>query len=99
MNKERLMKIVLGVHTSEKTHRIAEKHKQFVFKVARDAHKKEIGQAVETLFDVKVSSVHVCHVKPRKRYFRQIAGKIKGWKKAYVALEEGYDIQFTEAKA
>ena len=99
MNQERLMKIIVGAHTSEKTHRVGEKHNQFVFKVVRDARKEEIAQAVEDFFKVKVLAVNVVNIKQKRRYFRQIAGKLKAWKKAYVTLAEGCDIQFSDLKA
>jgi large subunit ribosomal protein L23 len=66
--------------------------------VVPDATKAEIKQAVELLFEVQVKHVRVCNVKKKARRFKQILGYRKGWKKAYVALKEGFDIDFTSAK-
>ena len=97
-NQARLLKIIDRPHISEKATNIAEKNHQFVFKVASDATKSEIKQAVELLFEVKVKNVRVCNVKSKTRNFKQIAGQRKGWKKAYVGLQEGQDIDFLGTK-
>lgn len=96
--QERLLHVIQGPHVSEKASIIADKHKQFVFKVATDANKLEIKHAVEDLFDVKVDAVRVCKVKGKTRTFKQIAGRRKNWKKAYVSLKEGFDIDFSGTK-
>lgn len=94
MNQERLLKVLLGPHISEKSTMVAERHRQIVFKVIRDASKQEIKQAVEMLFDgVQVGSVRVSNVHGKQRRFGQIMGRRKSWKKAYVSLTAG-DIQF-----
>ncbi len=98
IKQARLMQILQRPHTSEKTTIIAEKYNQFVFHVVPDATKIEIKQAVELLFEVKVESVRVCNVKSRVRRFKQTIGQRKGWKKAYVALKEGQDINFVGTK-
>lgn len=98
LNHARLMQILQRPHMSEKTTIIAEKHRQFVFKVAPDATKNEIRQAVELLFEVKVTNVAVCNTKSKERRFKQTIGERKGWKKAYVTLKEGQDINFTGLK-
>jgi len=97
-NKEYLLQVLLKPHLSEKSTITAEKHRQFVFKVLPDATKPEIKQAVEMLFNVKVDSVRVCNVKSKERRFKQLLGRRKGWKKAYVALKEGHDIDFVGTK-
>lgn len=94
MNKERLMKIILKPHVSEKSTLLAEKNHQITFKVILDATKPEIKQAVELLFNVKVDSVGICIVKGKKKVFKQIDGKRSNWKKAYVTLKDGYDLNF-----
>ena len=94
MNKERLMKVLLSSHVSEKCNKVAEKNKQFVFRVLLDARKDEIKGAVETLFKVKVKDVNVFKVKGKTRRFGNIDGQRKDWKKAYVGLQEGFDINF-----
>jgi large subunit ribosomal protein L23 len=94
MNQERLMKVLLGPHVSEKSTRVGELNNQIVFKVARDANKPEVKQAVEHLFEVKVEAVNIVNVKGKRKRFGQIAGRRSDWKKAYVRLAPGEDIDF-----
>lgn len=98
MNQERLLTVLLGPHISEKATMVAEKSNQIVFKVAKNATKNEVKAAVEKLFNVKVKAVSVANVKGKTRRFGQINGKRKDWKKAYVALEAGQDINFGAAE-
>lgn len=95
MNPERLMMVLLEPITSEKTTRIAEKCKQFAFRVLKTATKEEIKHAVEHLFQVKVKSVSVLNVSGKTKRFRQTEGRRSDWKKAYVSLQPGQDIDFT----
>ncbi|MCH8958152.1 MAG: 50S ribosomal protein L23 [Proteobacteria bacterium] len=94
MSQERLMTILLGPHVSEKTTRVAEKHNQVAFRVRTDAKKAEIRKAVELLFEVKVENVTVVNVKGKAKRFGQTPGRRSDWKKAYVKLAEGHDIDF-----
>jgi len=94
MNQERIANVLLAPHVSEKSTIVGEKNNQIVFKVATDASKYEIKQAVETLFDVKIKEVRTVNVKGKKRNFRQKPGRRKDWKKAYVSLAEGQDLNF-----
>lgn len=94
MSQERLMKVLLGPHISEKSTTAADANKQFVFKVLPDANKSEIKQAVELMLDVKVDSVQVANVKGKNKRFGQIAGRRASWKKAYVKLQAGQDLDF-----
>ena len=94
MNQERLMKVLLAPHISEKGTNIAEKNRQFIFRVASDATKPEVRGAVELMFDVKVDAVQITNMKGKKKRFGQMEGKRSGWKKAYVTLAEGQDIDF-----
>ena len=94
MSKERLMTILLGPHVSEKTTRVAEKNNQVTFRVRRDANKAEIRKAVELLFEVEVENVTVVNVKGKVKRFGQSLGRRSDWKKAYVKLAEGHDIDF-----
>ena len=94
MNQERLMKVLLAPHISEKGTRVAEMNRQFVFKVTSDATKPEIKSAVEKMFSVQVAAVQVCHTAGKTKRFGQRLGKRSGWKKAYVTLKEGNDIDF-----
>ena len=94
MSSERLMNVLLAPLVSEKTTNIGEKYNQVVFKVVPDANKKEIKQAVELLFSVKVENVRTANVKGKNLNFRQKPGRRKNWKKAYINLAEGQDINF-----
>lgn len=99
MSKERVYNVLLGAHISEKTTVIADAANQFVFKVAKDASRPEIKQAVEHIYGVNVESVSVANVKGKvKRTVRGLS-KRASWKKAYVRVAAGQDIDFTaEAK-
>lgn len=98
MNQERLMRILLAPHISEKSTMVYEAHNQVVFKVAKDASKPEIKSAVELMFDVKVKSVQVANMKAKPKRFGTIQGRRSGWKKAYVGLESGYEIDLLGAE-
>lgn len=95
MNDERLLMILREPHTSEKTTILAEKLKQFTFKVIKTATKPEIKKAVEQLFNVKVKSISIINVKGKNKRFKQLSGKRSDWKKAFVTLQPDYDINFT----
>ena len=94
MSNERIMKVLLAPHVSEKTTRVADQSNQVVFKVLPDANKLEIKKAVEMLFDVKVTAVSVSNMKGKLKRFSNSIGRRKDWKKAYVTLAEGQDIDF-----
>jgi len=98
MNQERLMKVLLAPHISEKTARAADADKQFAFRVISDATKPEIKQAVELMFDVKVDAVQVSNVKGKEKRFGRTIGRRSDWKKAYVKLQPGHDIDFMGAQ-
>lgn len=95
MNAERLMMVLREPHTSEKTTVLADKFKQFSFKVMKNATKTEIKMAVEHIFNVKVKSVTVVNVKGKSKRFKQTVGKRSDWKKAFVSLHADQDIDFT----
>ncbi len=95
-HQERLMTILRGPHLSEKSHDVAENN-QIVFKVRTDATKKEIRQAVELLFEVKVDNVTVINCRGKLKRFQQSYGQRSLWKKAYVKLAEGSHIDFLGA--
>ena len=98
MNQERLMNVLLEPHVSEKSTIAADKARQVVFKVTPDATKTEIKQAVELLFEVKEDSVQVTNVKGKTKRTQMGVGRRKDWKKAYIRLEEGQDINFVGAE-
>jgi large subunit ribosomal protein L23 len=93
--KERLMSVVIGPHFSEKSTVVGERNKQVVFRVRGDSSKNEIRRAVELLFDVKVAGVQVMNVQGKAKRFGRTPGRRQDWKKAYVRLAEGSDINFT----
>ncbi len=95
MNAEKLLMVLREPHTSEKSTVMADKFKQFTFKVLKTANKSEIKHAVEQLFNVKVQRVSVLNVKGKKKRFKQTSGKRNDWKKAFVSLQPDYDIDFT----
>lgn len=95
MNAERLLMVLREPHTSEKATVIADKLKQFTFKVLKTATKSEIKMAVEHVFNVKVKNVSVINVKGKAKRFKQTAGKRSDWKKAFVTLHADQDIDFT----
>ena len=98
LHQERLMTIIQGPHFSEKASIVAESGNQVVFKVRADASKAEIRQAVELLFEVKVDGVSVVNVKGKQKRFGRTLGRRSDWKKAYVRLAEGSQIEFMGAE-
>lgn len=90
--REKLMTVIRGPHLSEKSHLAAESN-QVVLKVRKDATKKDIRDAVELLFEVQVDGVTVVNVKGKSKRFGATRGRRKDWKKAYVRLAEGSDIE------
>lgn len=94
MNDERLMKVLVAPHISEKSARVADSSNQVVFKVLPDACKPEIKRAVEKLFDVEVQHVRTTSVRGKQKRFQGTLGKRSNWKKAYVRLKPGHDIDF-----
>jgi large subunit ribosomal protein L23 len=94
MNQERLMQVLLAPIVSEKSTRLADANRQFVFKVLPNASKPEVRKAVELMFDVKVTGVQIANVRGKTKRFGQMEGKRADWKKAYVTLAEGHDIDF-----
>jgi len=98
MNQERLMNILVSPHVSEKATVAAENANQIVFKVANTATKKEIKAAVEMLFEVNVENVQVANVKGKTKRTQNGVGRRNDWKKAYIRLQEGQDINFIGAE-
>jgi large subunit ribosomal protein L23 len=98
ISQERLLKVILAPVISEKSTRIADKYNQVAFRVLPDATKEEIGAAVANLFKVEVSGVQVMNVKGKIKRSGRIMGRRDNWKKAYVTLKEGQDIDFTSGQ-
>jgi len=94
ISQERLMQVLLAPQVSEKATYVADKHNQVVFKVDRSATKPEVKAAVELLFKVEVDSVRVSNVKGKVKRFGRHIGRRKSWKKAFVSLKPGQEIDF-----
>ena len=97
MNVERLYSVILAPHVSEKSAIMGESNNQYAFKVARDASKPEIKEAVEKIFNVVVEELQVLNVKGKTK--RSGRGKVRrrsDWKKAYVRLAAGQEIDFAD---
>ena len=92
--QQRLMQVLLAPTISEKTTFVGEKNNQYVFRVADDATKPEIKAAVELLFKVKVKGVQVTNVKGKEKRFGRFMGRRRNWKKAYVSVVAGQEINF-----
>jgi len=93
-NAEQLMNVVLAPVVSEKSTFVADKNRQYVFRVADDATKPEIKAAIELMFKTKVENVTVLNVHGKERRFGRLSGRRRNWKKAYVRLAEGQEINF-----
>lgn len=94
ISEERLMQVLLAPVVSEKSTMVADKNEQVAFKVVSDATKPEIKAAVELLFKVQVDKVSVSNVKGKVKRSGRIMGRRKDWKKAYVCLKPGQEINF-----
>lgn len=97
MNQERLYTVILGPHVSEKTTILGELNNQYAFRVVTDATKSEIKEAVEKIFNVVVDDLQVLNVKGKTK--RTSGGQTRrrsNWKKAYVKLEAGHEIDFAD---
>ncbi|MEK9941836.1 MAG: 50S ribosomal protein L23 [Arenicellales bacterium] len=99
MNMERLHQIILAPVISEKSTSAADLANQVVFEVLPNATKPEVRQAVEHQFNVKVEDVQIVNVRGKVKRFGRSPGKRRNWKKAYVRLAEGQDIDFMGAGA
>jgi large subunit ribosomal protein L23 len=97
MNQERLFQVLQGPHISEKAAIVADASNQYVFKVAVDATKAEVKKSVEQLFSVKVINVNTLKVKGKVKRNKFGFSTRPTWKKAYVRLEQGQDIDFAVA--
>jgi large subunit ribosomal protein L23 len=98
MNQERVFQVLVGPHVSEKAAIMADANNQYVFKVAVDATKLEVKKAVEQLFKVTVDNVTTIKVKGKVKRNRFGFSTRPTWKKAYVRLEQGQEIDFASAE-
>ena len=91
---EHLMSVLLAPVVSEKSTMVADKNRQYVFRVVDSATKPQIKAAVELMFKAKVDSVQVANVKGKEKRFGRFMGRRRNWKKAYVCLAVGQEINF-----
>jgi large subunit ribosomal protein L23 len=94
--QERLMQVLLAPVVSEKSTYVADKANHYVFRVASNATKPEIKAAVEFMFNTQVKSVSVVNVRGKEKRSGRFIGRRNSWKKAYVALQAGQEINFAE---
>jgi large subunit ribosomal protein L23 len=94
--QQRLMQVLLGPAVSEKSTMVGDKHNQVVFRVVRTATKGDVKDAVELMFKVQVDGVQVLNVKGKEKRTGRFIGRRNGWKKAYVRLKAGQEINFAE---
>lgn len=96
MNEEYLYRIITAPHTSEKSTLVADKYRQYVFRVLPRVNKKEVKETIEKVFDVKVTAVHSLNIKSRvkKSILSGKQSKKRGYKKVYVTLAAGQQITF-----
>ncbi|MGO2479417.1 MAG: 50S ribosomal protein L23 [Pseudoalteromonas sp.] len=94
IREERLLKVILAPHISEKSTIAAEENNTIVFKVAKDSTKAEVKAAVEKLFEVEVTGVRTLNVKGKTKRTGARFGRRNDWKKAYVTLKEGSELDF-----
>ncbi len=98
-NEERLMTILLAPVVSEKATQIADRHNQVIFRVRPDATKKDVKRAVELLWKekkIEVAAVQIVNVHGKKKRFGAFTGRRRNWKKAYVSLKPGQEINFAQ---
>lgn len=93
-SQERLLQVILAPQITEKATRIADQHQQIAFRVRTDATKPEIKAAVELVFKVEVQGVTVANVQGKFKRAGRMMGQRKDWKKAYVSLKPGQEINF-----
>lgn len=99
VNEERLMTILLAPVVSEKATQIADRHNQVIFRVRPDATKKDVKAAVEFVWKdkkVEVESVQIVNVHGKPKRFGAYSGRRRSWKKAYVCLKPGHEINFAQ---
>jgi large subunit ribosomal protein L23 len=97
MNQERLLKLIMAPHISEKA-TVAMENNVYVFEVISSATKPEVKDAVKHLFNAEVKNVRMVNVRPKKKLFKGQEGNRKGWKKAYVTLQAGQKIEIMGAQ-
>ncbi len=97
MKHQDLFRVIQAPVVSEKSTLLTDQQNKYVFKVKKTADKKNIKQAVELMFNVQVDSVHVLNVKGKTKKFGRFIGSRSDWKKAYVKLKPGFNIDLSVA--
>ena len=98
-SQDRLMQVLLKPQVSEKATFIVEKNNQIIFRVVQNATKPEIRAAVELMWKaqkIEVTGVQVSNVKGKEKRFGRFMGRRTNWKKAYVSIKSGQEINFSE---
>lgn len=95
MMQAELMSVLLGPIVSEKSTRLAERDHHITFRVRKSANKSQVKRAVEWLFKVEVEMVQILNMKGKAKRFGRFMGSRSDWKKAYVKLKPGFEIDFT----
>ena len=98
VRQQRLMQVLRGPTVSEKSTLVGDKHNQVVFRVERAATKADVKAAVELMFKVEVEGVQVLNVKGKEKRTGRFIGRRNNWKKAYVRLKPGQEINFAEGE-
>lgn len=98
MKDERILLTILSPHLSEKATIATQERRQYVFEICQRATKSDVKEAIEDLFKTKVEAVRILNVKGKPRRFGNRQGKAKSWKKAYVTLHEGEQINLAGAQ-
>jgi large subunit ribosomal protein L23 len=93
-SQERLMQVLIAPQVSEKSTFVGEKNNQFIFRVQQGASKPEIKAAIELMFKVEVASVQTANVKGKEKRFGRFVGRRRNWKKAFISLKPGQEINF-----
>ena len=97
--QQRLMQVLLGPAVSEKSTMVGDKHNQYVFRVDRTATKTDVKAAVQLMFKVEVEGVQVLNVKGKEKRTGRFIGRRKAWKKAFVSVKAGQEINFADGEA
>ncbi len=98
MNEHALTRVLIAPLVSEKSTHLLEKHKRHSFKVMPGTTKTIVKEAVEKIFEVKVKSVGIMNVKGKRKRFGALLGQRKNWRKAFVTLQEGHDIELSDTE-
>jgi large subunit ribosomal protein L23 len=92
--QDRLLQVILAPLITEKATNLADQQQKIAFVVRTDATKPEIKSAVEMMFKVEVAKVSTINVNGKQKRAGRFMGKRSDWKKAYVTLKEGQEIDF-----